>query len=83
MEFKEKNPIINADEAFKLTKDNRLSFEECMKFIIESARQGNSFTIVFGEINNDAMDKLMDMGYVFGTVTDNMGIKNFKISWKQ
>ena len=79
----QKVTILTADEAYKITKSNRASFEECMRIINDQAKFGNSFAIIIKEIDVDATDKLMDMGYNFGTVIDSFGVKNIKISWKQ
>ncbi len=80
-EFK-KSLVITAEEARKVTIDNRMGFDECMVGINDSANNGVSFFCAFKEIDVTALDKLMDMGYEVGSFRDSMNQSFLRITWK-
>lgn len=75
--------ILTAEEAFKVTIENRMTFSECMKHIVSQAEGGNAFACFYKQIEQDAIDRLMDMGYKLGTFKDPMDQRFFKITWNE
>lgn len=73
--------VLTAEEAMKVTIDNRMGFDDCMLEISNQAKNGLAFALFFKQIKQETLDKLMDMGYQLGTFTDPMGQKFFKITW--
>lgn len=75
--------VLSADEAFKVTVKNRMTFDQLMETITGVSNNGNSSTTIHIEIADDAKDRLMDLGYMFGTTKDLIGNTFTRISWKQ
>lgn len=74
--------IIKADVALAITKENRASMQECMQLIKANSKAGSSFIIMHKEVDENVINKLMDLGYQIGAITDSFGLRNLKISWK-
>ena len=72
----------NADQCRLLSKDNFMKYDEVIEIISGAAKNGNLQTAIFKEIDDDAKNKLMDKGFLFGKATEPNGMQFNIISWK-
>lgn len=71
---------MEATEARKITELNQLSLSKAIEMIKESAERGDSM-ILFSNLHDDSMHRLIQKGYKISKVTDPMGFVVTRVEW--
>jgi hypothetical protein len=73
MDPEEIKPVETAEEARELTLENALSIESILRTITNSAKNGNSSTIIYGYIKPDIYQSLLKEGFSISEYRDTTG----------